>query len=245
MTMTRLLGNEVLKLRTVRSPWLLLAIGQVLVVAGISAVVISGNDLSQPDIQVGAIGHVGLMSLLTLILGITAVAGEHRNQTVTDTYLGAPRRGQVVAAKLLVYSATGIGFGLLNLLTALAATQLWCWAKGFSFDLGNDELWRTAAGGVLWSGTFAAIGVGVGALLRNLTGAVAVALAWLALVEGILAQLIGDLGRWLPYASGTALNHLPSASTGAPQWGAALVLVGYAAVFAIVAISTTVRRDVT
>lgn len=243
--MTRLLGNEVLKLRTIRSPWLLLAVGQVLVVAGISGVVVSGNDLSVREVQVGAIGHVGLISMLTLVLGIIAVAGEHRNKTITDTYLGSPRRGQVVAAKLVVYSATGTGFGLLNLLTALVATQVWCSAKGVAFDLGNGELWRTAAGGVLWSAAFAAIGVGVGALIRNLTGAVAAALAWLALVEGLLAQLIGDLGRWLPYASGTALNHLPSTSEGLPQWGAALVLVAYAAVFAIVAISTTVRRDVT
>jgi ABC-2 type transport system permease protein len=70
-------------------------------------------------------------------------------------------------------------------------------------------------------------------------------LAWLALVEGILSQLIGGLGRWLPFASGTALNHLPTAPDGLPQWGAAAVLVGYAAIFALVAISTTVRRDVT
>lgn len=243
--MRALLANEVLKLRTIRAPYLLLGAAQVLVVAGISALVISGNDLGSPDIQVAALGHVGLMSLLTLVLGITAVAGEYRNKTVTDTYLGTPRRGQVVAAKLVVYTGTAAGFGLLTAVTGLITTQIWCWVKGFSFDLGNGELWLTVAGGVLWSATFAAIGVGVGALIRNLTGAVAVGLAWLALVEGILSQLIGGLGRWLPFASGTALNHLPTGADGLPQWGAAAVLVGYAAIFAVVAISTTVRRDVT
>jgi ABC-2 type transport system permease protein len=243
--MLRLIGSEALKLRTVRTVWLLLAAAQVLIVAGISAVVVGGNDLSSPDVQVVAIGHVGLMSLLSLILGITAVAGEYRHKTITDTYLGSPHRGEVVVAKLAVYSATSVVFGLINLTTAVVTTQIWCWAKGFTFHLANDDLWRTAAGSVLWTVTFTAIGVGVGALLRNLAAAVAVTLAWLALVEGILSQLIGGLGRWLPYASGSALNNLPTAATGLPQWGAALVLVGYAALFALVATSVTVRRDVT
>jgi ABC-2 type transport system permease protein len=240
-----LLRSELLKLRTARTPWLLFAIAQALLVAGISAIVVGGGNLGSSDVQVAAIGHVGLMSLLTMVLGITAVAGEYRHRTITDTYLGSPRRGQVVAAKLVIYSGVATVFGGLNVVTALLTTQIWCWAKGYTFDLGNGELWQTIAGGVLWCAAFAAIGVGIGALVRNLAGAIAAALAWLALVEGILGQLIGGLGRWLPLASGTALNHLPTASGGLPQWGAALVLVGYAAVFALVAISTTVRRDVT
>jgi ABC-2 type transport system permease protein len=123
--MRALLGNEVLKLRTIRAPYFLLGAAQLLVVAGISALVISGNDLGSPDIQVAALGHVGLMSLLTLVLGITAVAGEYRNKTVTDTYLGTPRRGQVVAAKLVVYTATAAVFGLLTAVTGLITTQIW------------------------------------------------------------------------------------------------------------------------
>jgi ABC-2 type transport system permease protein len=243
--MSGLLSNELFKLRTVRSPWLLLVAGPLIVIGGISGLVVSGRNLGRPDIQVAAIGHVGLVSLLALVLGITAVAGEYRNKTITDTYLGTPRRGRVVGAKLLVYAAVGAAFGLLNLATALITTQIWCAAKGYSFDLGATELWQTAGGGVLWNATFAAIGVGLGALIRNLTGAVTAALAWLAVVEGILSQLIGGLGRWLPFASGTALNHLPSSASGLPQWGAALVLVAYAAFFAVVSVSTIVRRDVT
>jgi ABC-2 type transport system permease protein len=240
-----LMVSEVMKLRTIRTGWLLLAIAQVLVIGGISGLVVSGGDLGDAGVQVTALGHVGLMSLLCLILGVMAVAGEYRNKTITDTYLGSPQRGRVVAAKLVVFSGAGFGFGLVTLVTGLVVTQVYCWAKGVTFHLDNEALWQTAAGGVLWTTTFAAIGVGLGAIVRNLTGAVAIALAWLALVEGILSQLLGGLGRWLPFASGSALNHLPNSATGLPQWGAALVLVAYAAAFAIVATSTTVRRDVT
>jgi len=239
-----LLGNEILKLRTTRSPLLLLGAAQLVIIAGVSGLFVSGADITAPDTVRKAVAHAGLVSLFSLVLGIVGMAGEYRHRTVTDTYLSTPRRGQVVGAKLGVYAGAGALFGVVSAVVATATTAVWMAAKGSSLDLGDGDLWRTLLGCVGWNAGFAAIGVGIGALVRNMVGAVAVALAWLALVEGIVGQLLGTgLARWLPFASGVAMEGI--STNGLSQWGGALVVAAYALIFAVVAVSTTVRRDVT
>ena len=84
--------------------------------------------------------------------------------------------------------------------------------------------------------------------MRNVVAAVAAALAWVALVEGIAGQLLGaGLARWLPFYASEALDraNLTTATRLLPPWGGGLVLLGYAAAFAGAAVLTTLNRDVT
>jgi len=243
-----LIRSEWRKLSTVRGPWLLLAAGPLLVVAGITGLIQSGGDVHDPATASKALAHVALAALFTLIFGIFAVAGEYRHGTITDTYLSSPDRGRMVTAKLAVYAAVGAVAGLVSGAVAVAVTAAWWAAKGGSFQLSAADSWRTLAGGVAVNVAFAAIGVGVGALVRNLAVAVAAALAWIALVEGIAGQLTGSgLARWLPFSASQAAGQadMAGAAQPLPQWGGALVLAGYAVAFAGAAMVTTLRRDVT
>ena len=245
--MLPVIRSEFRKLSTVRSPWLLLAAGPLLVVAGVTGLVQSGGDVHDPAIQAKALAHVALAALFTLILGVFAVAGEYRHGTVTDTFLSTPGRGRVVAAKLAVYGAAGAVAGLVSAAVAVVVTAAWWAAKGGSFHLSAGSL-RILAGGVAVNIAFAAIGVGVGALLRNLALAIAAVLAWIALVEGVAGQLAGaGLARWLPFSASEALGRVTMIGPARPlpQWGGGLVLAGYAIAFAAAAMVTTLRRDVT
>ena len=246
--MLPMIRSEFRKLSTIRGPWLLLAAGPLLVVAGISGLVQSGASLHDPSVQSKALAHVSLAALFTLIFGILAVAGEYRHGTVTDTFLSFPDRGRVVAAKLTVYGLVGAAAGLVSSAVAIVVTAAWWAAKGGSFHLSAAGTWQTIAGGVAVNLGFAVIGVGVGALIRNLAAAIAAALAWIAVVEGIVGQLLGSgLARWLPFYASEALDRTSVIGSARllPQWGGGLLLAGYAAVFACAAIVTTLRRDVT
>lgn len=149
--MTTLIANEFRKLRTIRGPWLLLAAGPVLAIVGVAGE-LAGAELTQPQTATHAVAHAGVVSLLTLVFGITAVAGEYRHRTITDTYLATPRRGRVITAKFAVYPAVGAAVGLLLAITAAIATAVAITADGGSLDLANGDLWRTLAGGLLLAG---------------------------------------------------------------------------------------------
>jgi ABC-2 type transport system permease protein len=244
----RALTSEFRKLGTVRSPWLLLALGPMIVVAGISGLVASGGNVHDPAMQGRALAHVGLAAIFTLVFGILAVAGEYSRGTITDTFLSFPARRSVISAKLAAYGAVGAAAGLVSAGVALAVTAAWWSAKGGTLHLPAAGTWRTLGGGVAANAAFAAIGVGVGALVRSLVAAVAAALAWVAVVEGIAGQLIGSgPARWLPLHASESLDRasLAPASGLLPQWGGGLVLLGYAALFAAAALLITLKRDVT
>lgn len=241
--MFTLIKAEILKLRTVRWPWVLLAVQLALVAAAVSGFAIaSGNKPMDP---LPALQHVGLTAMLSLVLGIMAVAGEYRDHTITDTFLATPRRSRVIVAKVVTFTALGFAFAVATAAVALVVSAVWLSVRGSSLDVSSSIVWQTLVGAVLWNAAFTAIGVGLGAWLPNLAGAITAGLAWIALVEGVVASLIGsDLARWLPVAAGRALESVPAPGGLAP-WGGGLVLAAYAVGFAVFAVAATVGRDVT
>ena len=241
--MLALIGNELYKLRTTRTPWTLLSIQLGLVVVGVAGVALHGPATDDPLLVREMLAHAGILSLFALILGINAVAGEYRHKTITDTYLAVPRRDRIIAAKLVAYTGVGLLFGIASVAVALIATIAWFATKSLPLDLANEGLWRTMVGAILWNGLYAAVGVSLGALIPNLASAIGFALAWILIVEGLVGQLIGEYSRWLPLASGRALGNLPGDLLS--QLAGGVVLAGYAVVLAIIAVATSIRRDVT
>jgi hypothetical protein len=74
---------------------------------------------SEPNLT-KTLSIAALSSMVMLVLGILATAGEFRHRTIKWTFLAEPRRGRVLAAKLAVLGAVGAAMGALAFGLALA-----------------------------------------------------------------------------------------------------------------------------
>ncbi|ALG14720.1 hypothetical protein AOZ06_11640 [Kibdelosporangium phytohabitans] len=204
------------------------------------------------------LGMASLLAFVPALLGTTAVTAEYRHQTITFTYLFAPRRGTVLAAKLGVYAAAGFAYGLIVAVIAGAGLVVTASVHGISLGLPTGELVGMLVRLVVMMTVYTLIGVAVGALLRNQVTAL-VALGGYFYLGETLLLLIPGVNTIYPFLPGGASAGLTGftflagavAQTGisAPQllsapFGA-LVLLGYVTVAAVVAFTTSLRRDVT
>jgi hypothetical protein len=187
-----------------------------------------------------------LGALFAALLGALSITSEFRHGTIRPTLLITPRRGRVVAAKVSASTLIGAGFGLAACALAAGVGTAVLRARGIDvqMDVGDYALLLAggAAGGALW----AAIGVGVGAVVRNQVPALIGICAWLLFVEGLLVgdvTGVGDVGRFAPGAAAAAITGQDPDTLLAPALGL-VVLVLYAAAAALAGSVATERRDV-
>jgi ABC-2 type transport system permease protein len=252
--MIRLVSGEVRKLFTTML-WLWMLLGAFALTAIFMSFTIGfdgteGNPnppLSTAVGQRNLFGIAGASSVFVLLLGIIAITGEFRHQTVTPTFLATPHRGRVVISKLVTYALAGIGYGIAVVLLAIAIALPWVSAKDIDISLGDNGIPGTLVGVVVGIAVYAVLGVGVGALIRNQIAAIVGALVYLFIVEGFVANLptIRDYYKYFPGGANNALvgAEQPGLSLLEP-WQGGLLLVAYGVVFATAGTWFAVRRDV-
>jgi ABC-2 type transport system permease protein len=190
--------------------------------------------------------------IFAIILGIMLMAGEFRHGTAVATFLTAPKRGSVLAAKLgiaaiggtlIMWVSAGISFlagyiALLNFENVAAPSE--------NLFL-NTMIASTIGGAVL-----GVIGVALGTLVRNQMLAITGALVYLFIIDPILLAVWPDVGKFLPTGLITAMLAIDidapelgfDTSNYLPPLEATGFLLAYGVVFAGVALATSLRRDI-
>jgi len=245
---TAQLRAELFKLRSTRTGLGLFAAmtGLVALAVGLHSL-LPAEALANRNNQLTILGRGEFLgALFAALLGALSVTAEIRHGTIRPTFLVTPRRGRVVWAKVTACVLTGAGLGLVAGAVAAAAGLLALGARGIDLRLdgGDDVLLVTGsmAAAALW----AAIGVGVGALVRHQVPTVVGICAWLLFVEGLLAGDLlglGEVFKFLPGSAAAAISGQEPGTLLAPAAGLALLAV-YAAAAAMVGASATARRDV-
>jgi hypothetical protein len=202
-----------------------------------------------------AIGYV-----FPLILGVLSTTSEVRYQTLTPTFLASPRRGRVLAGKLIVVGLAGAVFGVVGLIGSMGAGAPLLSLFDVDAQLGDSDTWAMAGRIILACALWAVIGVGVGALIPNQIAAIVVVLAFTQFLEPILRlgtsfiEWTAELGKFLPGAASDALvgssiftSFGASTATTEPLqwWQGGLVLLAVAVIVTVAGYLTTWRRDIT
>jgi ABC-2 type transport system permease protein len=241
-----LVAAEWVKLRTTRLLHGTIPLAVLLSFAAVAGEVVAADGVRSLESSDG-VGHVlavtGTGALVVLVVGIVVSAGEYRHGTIADTFLTEPQRRRVLAAKLAVAAGLGLAVGAISAAASVGIAGLLYRAEGATFPFGDGSVWLTLAGALVYNALFAVVGVALGALVRNQVLAVALALAWFAVVEHTLVNLAPDVGRWLPVAAGQAIVRTPLENLLSPLAGVA-VLAAYAAALAVAALRVVATRDV-
>jgi ABC-2 type transport system permease protein len=243
-----LLRSELLKQRSTRTALGLFAAMLLLVLL---AVLLHGllpaETLRSPNNQLTILGRGEFLgALFAGLVGALSVTAEIRHGTIRPTFLGSPRRARVVWAKVWACVLTGSVFGLTAGAVAVAAGAAAFRARGIDLRLDGGDYVLLVAGAMGAAALWAAIGVGVGAVVRHQVPTVVGICAWLLFVEGLLAgDLVGlgDVFKFLPGSAAAAISGQEPGTLLAPAAG--LVLLGaYAGAAALAGAMATSRRDV-
>jgi ABC-2 type transport system permease protein len=260
--MIRLTHAELLKLATTRLSYGLLGCAAAL--TGIfSAIEASraGVGKAVPPLYTSA----GLSTIITggvwgllfaAVLGVTVTSGEFRHQTATLTYLAAPDRARVLAAKAVAAGIGGTVFGLAGYVLAAGVGLGFVAAHGYHISIGAATLARYGAGHLVAAALLGSIGAALGSLVRSQLAAVISVFVWAIIIESVIGGLFTSVRPYLPYTAATTLAgtslggaafgpaHAVSGGTPLPFAAATALLAGLAVVLAVLAARTTVRRDI-
>jgi len=181
-------------------------------------------------------------AFLFVALGAVGAAGEFRHGTAIPTFLATPVRHRLVWAKIATYLALGLLVALLAAALQLAIVLPWTAANDHALGPWSADVLEPLVAGVVAGASYAALGVGVGLLVRNQLVALVVALGWFTVGESALAILLPSISRFLPGgafsgvdADGMHLLPLPAAVPLVAAWVIAI---------SVLALRTTLRRDI-
>lgn len=277
---TDVVRSEWTKLRSVRSTWITLAV-IVVVSVGIGALIgfgvgshfhrAEGVERFSFDPVATGFGGLVLSELAVGVLGVLVISNEYTTGMIRTTFQAAPRRGQVLAAKALVFTAVILVLGeVLSFATFFVSQAMlkagpapYATIGGHivgGYDPGSAGVLRAVIGGGLYLAAIGLLALAIGSLIRHTAGGVA-AFVGLVFVIPIVGEALPDSWRkpieeYLPTSIGgqgagpqiLTVNRIPNVrgldlTPHLAPWPGFALLCGYTAVALAAAYILLKRRD--
>ena len=273
--MMRLIRSELLKYVSTRTAWGLTA-GMFLTGIGFAALfgalfvygdILDGVELSEvaPPLLLARVIYTSAIQfgyLLALVIGVLCIGQEYRHHTVTGTFLATPKRGAVIAAKVVALCLIAVVSGVVHVAGALVGGGAILVSADLPVYPEAADLTRTLLLMLLVLALWTLIGLGVGVLIPNQVAALSLAIAVAWIVEPLVAfgltfvEWGESASRFFPSQVTaatldifTGANDTLTSALGGPSdplgWATgATVLLAYAVVMALVGLILTRSRDI-
>jgi ABC-2 type transport system permease protein len=253
VTLGNVIRSEWIKLRSLRSTVIVLAVSAALILAEgpIIAAATNWNTMSAADrasfdpIDMSLHG-VGIAGFLVSILGVLLITGEYATGMVRATFSAVPRRPRVLWAKVAVFAPTVFAVTLVASFAAFLGSQALFGGHGVS--LGAPGALRSVFGAALSVTAMGLLGLGLGFGIRSTAGGIAAVTGLTFVLEAVrIALPHGWQTSVVPYFPGNAawaVYSVPPDNGGmlAP-WSGFALFCGYVAVAIAVAAVLLRRRD--
>jgi hypothetical protein len=262
----RLIRAEIFKLRTTPAAWVVA--GALLVLTALYIILAFlvfhhhkvrfsvPTTVQELRDLVGAGYFAGVV--MVPVLGVLCITTEYRHQVLTATLLVEPRRGAVLAAKVVCTVLWGVGLCILSLAMVAAMGIPLLITQGGSVAHLLHQVGPVLPGLFGAYALLALYGLGIGTLVKNQVAGVILALGLGLILEPIIVFVFSSAWH-------IDINFLPQLATQAvaggiatrgqgggltvsallPWWEGALALFGWGIVPTVVGYFTTLRRDVT
>ncbi|MEA2280239.1 MAG: type transport system permease protein [Solirubrobacteraceae bacterium] len=257
VTQARVLRSEWTKLWTLRSTrWSLLAAFVAMAGLGILVAAVQMNRWTHlhPDERATynsldpAVGGWHLAQLAIGVLGVLVISGEYSTGMIRSSLMAVPRRLPVLWAKISVFALVTFVLMLIATFISFFAVQAIVTSHHQQHSLGDPGALRVVLGTALYLTVLGVMATGIGALVRNTAGGIALFVGLLFVLPGITAilpaSLADSISPYMPLNAGTTVttavfedpHHLS-------PWGGFALFCGYAAVAVAAGAISLLRRD--
>jgi ABC-2 type transport system permease protein len=257
LTQANVVRSEWTKLWTLRSTrWSLAAAVIAMVVLAILVALVQMNRWPHFDAHERAtydsidngVGGYHLAQLAIGVLGVMIITGEYTTGMIRSSFMAVPRRLPVLWAKLGVFSAVTFVLMLVSSFVAFFSVQAIVAQHHVQHSIGDPHALRTVVGTALFLTVLGVLAIGIGALIRNTAGGIALFVFLLFVLPGIADILPSSVSKsinpYLPLNAGfTVATSKFDPGPHLSPWGGFALFCGYAALAVALAAIGLVRRD--
>lgn len=248
--------SEWTKMRTVRSTMWTLVITVVLGL-GVSAIATAETRAHWTPANAHGFDPTSLSLIGTFIaefaigvLGVLVMSAEYSTGTIRAVLSAAPRRLDVLLAKILVFTAVAVVVAEFVAFASFFLGQALLTSPAIHATLSSPGALRAVVGCGLYVATLGLLGLGLATIIRHSAGAIScfvgILLVLPLIVQALPSSLAMDVRKFLPDRIGAAMITTNGGfnNTGAfSPWVGLLLLVGYAVAVNVIGAILLARRD--